>query len=231
MRVNSPSSFRGLRYSYRITNLMEIHTMSNFDLNPEPSQPEEREQQHLPPKSYADAAAPDPEPSAGKEQRLAQHNSSEPQNLERPQLNGTQDENHQPNGIHVNGDSHHEGDHTPEQYTGSGMDDSPRTPTRYGHKRMSSMKKNGAKERENSENENNIVYEKFQAADGEHLVSVKPAEGYEEALEQDGRERKQVQRQNESKGELVSGRQAGAGWEQSRCGGLSSSRFLHYSSV
>lgn len=233
----------------------------DFVLDPEPSQPEVREQLQLPPKSYADAAAPGAGPRTEEGRQVEQQQQAEQWQLERPQfglsasnqpateqpqpqprwqqdpeqrrspgqqqperlqpgssLHGKyRDDEARSDGIYVGDDGYRDEDRTPEQYTGSGMDASPRSPIRHGGKRLPSSKPNGAKRQESSESKDNLVYERFQAADGEHLVSVKPVEDHDEALRQVERERRQADRQKEKKGELVSGRHAGAGWERSRC--------------
>lgn len=87
-------------------------------------------------------------------------------------------------------------------YSGQGIDDAPRSPRRNMHKKGGSVRLNGhvnfniqekEKERETNSQENpNVVVEDFQDRDGQHLTSLRRAET-----------------------ELVSGREAGAGWEMS----------------
>ncbi|EXJ65383.1 hypothetical protein A1O7_01724 [Cladophialophora yegresii CBS 114405] len=138
-------------------------------LNSEPSQPEERAEHDLPPKSYAEAAKP-----------------------ETDGLNGDAVER-EPNPKHksaVNGFA-------------------PR-PLLNGHKDRQPL------------DEDRTIYEKHVNQNGEILTSIKPSENYEESLKHNGetapREKKATRpakRQDRTRDELASGRQAGAGWEKS----------------
>lgn len=130
-------------------------------LNPEPSQPVERKQQHLPPKTYVDAAE---------------------ENLD------IQKENKQSAG---------------EIYAGQGEDEAPRSPQRNMHKKSGSLRANGHSK---DKKENNVVVERFMDKDGEHLVST--THGWDNE-----RNKPYPARRNS---ELVSGRKAGARWEQSQ---------------
>ncbi|KAL6716279.1 diacylglycerol O-acyltransferase 1 [Lecanora helva] len=87
----------------------------------------------------------------------------------------------------------------PELYSGDGKDTTSRSPVRHKHKKSRSAQVNGqAKEDDNSE----IIVERYEDKDGEHLVSIKQAlDG-----QRDRRRRNSV---------LLSGRRAGAGWEKS----------------
>ena len=137
--------------------------MATAVLNPEPSLPAERQQKHLPPKSYVDAAA---------------------ENLD---TLSKQDQ------------------HSQELYAGQGEDEAPRTPRRNMHKKSGSLRVNGhTKESKDP----HVVIERFEEKDGEHLVSIPP--GWDRK-----RGKPLVARRNS---ELVSGRKAGARWEQSRYG-------------
>lgn len=154
-------------------------------LNPEPSRPEEREEQHLPPKSYSDAAQ-EPPPAS----YPSKTNGMRP--LDPP---------------------------TPPEYSGAGMGDAPQSPGR-GHKRVSSkpsdskLNGNGNVQKERMSENGSIVREKYVSANGsgDLLTSIKPSDDFEEELRQDETERKK------RRGELVTGRRAGAGWERSKYG-------------
>ena len=136
-------------------------------LNLEPSIPEEREEHHLPPKSYADAAE---------------------EGLE----NG-----------------HSSGNSAPEMYAGQGEDAAPRSPRRNMHKKSGSLRMNGHTKDKSS----NIIVERFQDKDGEHLVSFGP--GWDN-------ERNKPLAARRRNSELLSGRKAGARWEQSQYEGCGS---------
>jgi 2-acylglycerol O-acyltransferase 2 len=101
----------------------------------------------------------------------------------------------------------------PPSYSGSGLGDTPRSPSRT-HKRVSSKpsnsRLNGSVKKER-DMDNGSVQEKYRAANGDvELTSIKPADEYEEELRIDQLER------NKRRAELVSGRRAGAGWARSR---------------
>jgi len=89
---------------------------------------------------------------------------------------------------------------TPGVYAGQGEDFAPRSPRRNMHKKSGSLRVNGhAKDKKGA----GVVIEKYQDRDGEHLVSLRPGWNSEW----------QKQRTNS---ELLSGRKAGARWEQSQ---------------
>lgn len=214
-------------------------------LNPEPADPNDRQSHHLPPKSYADAveegtnghgpidedsiketpprvhtrqgSEPRVEPrSLGEiltesEERL--HHMSTPTKAPRQPVPGKSyadaavenlDGTSSRNGLDAHG----------EQYIGEGMAESPRSPTRRPHKRVSSRSMNGIAKEVNDGPQSKLVHEKYESKDGDKLTSVKPPDGYEDELRQDKQEappkHKKVPSEN-----LVSGRQAGAGWQNS----------------
>ena len=91
----------------------------------------------------------------------------------------------------------------PELYSGKGEDAAPRSPRRSPHKKSGSLRSNGvAKEKR----EDQVVVERYEDKDGQHLVSIRQAWDR-------GTGKSVVTRRNS---ELVSGRKAGAGWEQSQ---------------
>ena len=90
-------------------------------------------------------------------------------------------------------------------YAGQGEDDTPRKPQRNMHKKTGSLRVNGFSK---DNKEPHVVVERFEDKDGEHLVSITP--GWDSK-----RGKPSVARRNS---ELVSGRKAGARWEQSRYG-------------
>ena len=88
----------------------------------------------------------------------------------------------------------------PELYAGQGEDATARSPSRKMHKKSGSLRINGS----SKDNKNASVFvERYEDKDGEHLVSAKQA--------WDGQ--KSRTRRNSV---LLSGRRAGAGWEQSQ---------------
>lgn len=102
----------------------------------------------------------------------------------------------------------HDGRSSPElYYSGHGEDAAPRSPRRSRHKKSGSVKTNGIlKEKKDGQ----VIVEKYEDKDGEHLVSIRQAWDK-------GKGKPMAARRNS---ELVSGRKAGAGWEQSQYGDL-----------
>ena len=95
----------------------------------------------------------------------------------------------------------------PALYSGQGEDAAPRSPRRSLHKKSGSLRANGvSKEKKDGQ----AVVERYQDKDGEHLVSTRQA--------WDRGKGKPLAARRNSK--LVSGRKAGAGWEQSQYGDL-----------
>ncbi|OCK96723.1 diacylglycerol O-acyltransferase 2A [Cenococcum geophilum 1.58] len=162
-----------------------------MSLNPEPTQPEEREAQHLAPKSYAEAA----------EEGASPHSHTNG-------LDGMKEINAE--SVLTNGSIRPSIPQEPdkEQYEGSGQDNTPRSPIRKGHKRNSSSKSNGSKKAKKDERSNSQMYEQYKDGDGVLLTSMKPSDNYEKELRQDKKETKK-------KDQLVPGRMAGAGWQRS----------------
>lgn len=177
-------------------------------IEPEPSAPGERNDLKLPPKSYAEAAEQDipcsyadavqlpPPPPADDETPPVKAKKKSPL----PKKNGAV-------GLPAL-------DIAKAEYTGRGMDDSPRSPSRN-YKAMSprrvsleKAKKSKAKPAKEEEVTNGVVFEKYEAPDGDKLISVKPSDEYDQEPHQ--------QTSQHKKGGLVSGRRAGAGWSTSR---------------
>lgn len=97
----------------------------------------------------------------------------------------------------------HNGRPPPELYSGQGEDAAPRSPRRTLHKKSGSLRTNGVtKEKKDGQ----VVVERYEDKDGEHLVSIRQAWA--------GGKGKPIAARRNS--ELVSGRKAGAGWEQSQ---------------
>ncbi|KAG7007117.1 rRNA-processing protein FCF1 [Physcia stellaris] len=91
----------------------------------------------------------------------------------------------------------------PEQYSGQGEDDAPRSPVRKPHRKTSSIRINGhRRDREGSGSQ--LMVEKFQDRDGEHLTTIKRHRSHDRA-------ETHLRRRDE----LVSGRRVGTKWERS----------------
>lgn len=169
---------------------VEPQSPPDMSLNAEPSVPEEREEQRLPPKSYAEAAeeaiSPDSHANGTKEAKA--------KNIEHLQTNGR---------IKIPSEEDRE------QYEGKGQDSSPKSPAKSSHRRKSSLKSNGSIGRKHGEQIDNEVYEKHQDANGKPLTSVKPPDEYEKNTKQSRQPRRRDS-------QLTPGRQAGAGWHKSK---------------
>lgn len=179
----------------RITSLSIADTISAGDmsLSAEPAAPEEREAQDLPPKSYAEAA--EEAISSDGDGSSSTTAVAEPQ----PQYEPLKFENVLDGNIRIQTEEEI-------QYEGSGMDDSPKSPTRRGHRRKSSLQSNGSTGRKHSEEVKYDIYEKHQIGNGKPLTSVTPSKNVE----------KYMSKVSEPREELQSGRQAGAGWKKSK---------------
>lgn len=171
-----------------------------MSLNPEPSQPAERAEHNLAPKSYAAAAN---EPVAEPQSQEAQTDGAVAGPKEAP-ANKVSDFGH---------GAEHESQTNrtvpAEEYEGEGQDNSPKSPSRNSHRRKASLKSNGSVGRKHGEQLQHELYEKQKDGDAEPLTSVKPAAEFE----LDGRTDRKPMRRNS---ELKSGRQAGEGWHRSK---------------
>ncbi|GME62758.1 Diacylglycerol acyltransferase [Neofusicoccum parvum] len=168
-----------------------------MSLNATPSQPEERLQADLTPKSYAEAA----EKPADAGQKKSKSSKK------KKQTNGTQKD--------VSVPQPQDDPPVPEppvsekSYADAAVEP-PQAPQVNGvsngtNGEKASEEQNGSKEKKESDNGNSIVYEKLEGPHGERLTSVKPDDEFEKDRRQD----------KEEKTELTSGREAGAGWERS----------------
>ncbi|KAF2499239.1 DAGAT-domain-containing protein [Lophium mytilinum] len=180
-----------------------------MSLNPEPAAPKEREAQHLAPKSYAEATEAPADSQIN--HRPAKENSGAPEAA--TTTNGLAE---RPNGA---SQSTKRAKPTPapiepekEQYEGSGQDDSPKSPTRKGHKRHSSLKSNGSVSTSSrpSSRSQHYIYHEHKNGNGGLLASIEPSEDYNRQLRVAKKEKPA------KKGELVHGRKAGAGWTASK---------------
>lgn len=91
-----------------------------------------------------------------------------------------------------------------EQYIGQGEDDAPRSPVRKAHKKSNSVRINGSS-RDGGHTTSQLMVEKFQDKDGEHLTTIKQYRPH-------GKAETKVRRSDE----LVSGRRVGTKWERSQ---------------
>lgn len=193
-----------------------------MSLNAEPSQPEERAEHDLPPKPYVEAAKEGLNGVNGAA-NSATNGATNGSIYGSPNGDalGAPDEASfgavetpleeeappKPREIRTNGRV------TAEEYTGSGRDEAPHSPTRHTHKRVRSKPSNQLMREYQKHREPALVVEQYRAGDGAQLVTAKAPDNYETEHREDTM--KKV-RQDPAKGELVSGRRAGAGWERSR---------------
>lgn len=98
---------------------------------------------------------------------------------------------------------------------------------RTSHKRVASSQMNKGHKKSKGEGVTNYIYEKHEGKDGERLLSVKQPQGYENPQGQGHRESPEQHERGQS--QLVSGRQAGDGWAQSRSE-VSRTRITRYAS-
>ncbi|KAJ4344675.1 diacylglycerol O-acyltransferase 1 [Didymosphaeria variabile] len=177
-----------------------------MSLNAEPSQPEERADHNLAPKSYAAAA----------EEALQNEPEPEAQSHE-SQTDGALDD--AKDALKKKVRDHHKDNQTngtkvirivpAEEYEGEGQDNSPKSPSRNSHRRKSSLKSNGSIGRKYGEQLQYEMFEKHKDGNGDALTSVKPTADFELETRTD----KKPMRRNS---ELKSGRQAGEGWHKSK---------------
>ncbi|CZT47382.1 related to diacylglycerol acyltransferase type 2a [Rhynchosporium secalis] len=215
-------------------------------LNAEPANPEERQENHLPPKSYAYAVeeeAPKPEPNEAK----AKNGKND--------LNGITGTNGTGTGKHAapvlrivdtgapaakeKNEEKAIKEERPsvdrkvsqQEYTATGLDDTPRTPPRNKHRKATSKSSNSSADKGSSneksklsgdlprketkvkdDNDNTIVFEKFkEQKNGTKLVSIKPDDSFEK-FRSDSQQDALNRRKEDG---LASGRKAGQRWEKS----------------
>jgi len=174
-----------------------------MSLNPEPSMPEERAEQDLPPKSYADAAEEALQPDLGPPSHVNDSDGTTEDSARK--VKGQIGEvNVRGLGLGSNEDDF--------SHEGIGQDGSPKSPTAKGHRRVSSRSSRASSSHKHGEKMENGVYERHPNANdsGDVLTSVKPQQEQEMA---EADRRTDLKRRNS---ELTTGRQAGAGWAQSK---------------
>jgi len=169
-----------------------------MSLNSEPAAPEERAELNLPPKTYADAAEealeprPEPQSHANGIDGTIEHSKHHVKNKA---------DAGRANGIHI--PSLEE----VQSLEGIGQDASPKSPTVKGHHRKGSRGSNGSLGRKHGEHLRTEAFQKHESGNGNALMSVKP----DHTLEKE--HRSDLKRRNS---ELMTGRQAGAGWAKSK---------------
>jgi 2-acylglycerol O-acyltransferase 2 len=180
-----------------------------MSLNPEPSQPEQRAEHNLAPKSYAAAA------------EEALQNAPEPTtepNSHGSQTDGAVDDAKE--ALNNKLQDHSSANQTigakiirivpAEEYEGEGQDNSPKSPARHSHRRKSSLKSNGSVGHKHGEQLQHELFAKHKDGNGDTLTSVKPAAQF------DSETRKDTKPKQRRSSELKSGRQAGEGWAKSK---------------
>ena len=141
-----------------------------MSLNPEPSAPEERAEQHLPPKSYADAA----------EEALESDPQSHANGIDGTMENAGQKIEgsfHEANGNDHGINSASEEDQT--SHEGLGQDGTPKSPTAKGHRRMSSRGSHGASTQAQADQPPKEMLESKPNGNGDALTTVKPRQDIE----------------------------------------------------
>jgi len=197
-------------------------------LNAEPAVPEEREKQHLPPKSYANAVEEEPPANGVNGTNSANKTSNEGANG----FNNNDDEKSTPHKASVlkivdTGAPTEKKDNRPQydrqesksEFSATGLDDAPRSPPRQRHRKSSSKKSNENLSTEDKilhtngastspvkdDKANTTVFEKVDGhGNGSNLTSIKPSSDYEKQLRRDRKE-----------APLASGKKAGQRWETS----------------
>ena len=175
-----------------------------MSLNPEPSAPEERAEHHLPPKSYADAAEEALEPQQPQSHANGTDGTAEHHGKK---ILGKANEV-KTNGIKVPSEE--------DKTSLEGLGQEPRSPTVKGHRRVSSRGSHGSlgrKQGEQVQKDMNGAHTNGNGkgnGNGDVLTSVKPQQEFQVAKAD---RRTDLKRRNS---ELTTGRQAGAGWSQSK---------------
>ena len=154
-----------------------------MSLSVEPSNPSERDSRHLPQKSYADAVL-EELPARTRGDRPALKNDSDE---DIPIIKPLQDGYSSPRGQKNDG-------------TPSTVSHESTTPTSRTMEK--DVRPNGVQTQVSKDEGSIVIVENYVDAQGDHLMSIKPAE-------EDDKEEKAI------RAELVSGRKAGAGWERS----------------
>lgn len=178
--------------NYRPNNVPPTAAMS---LNPEPAAPEEREAQHLPPKSFADAAqeALEPQSHANGTDGAAEHNApSDGVKTDAPKANGVSvlrivDTD----GHHDNGKESSEESSTKDQesYEGTGIDETPKSPKAKTHHRKSSRSSLGSVGRTYGVSIKNDLKSATESAHDEAMDLKNEADGTRDKLENGARQK------------------------------------------
>ena|SRR5579871_3608605 len=179
-------------------------------------------------KTYAEVAASTP-PAMGQSVSKSEENKTNSDTA--PVVQAMAELPPQTNGNYLHGDSSTISaiqPPTPDEYTGTGLDDGSLSPVRSRHRKtgsrgsgkrnnISNMKSSSSTSSESSVLDANgykLIYEKYIDGTGGRLTSVKPSDDYELNIKQ-GEMEKKMNWSTKGELDLVSGRQAAAGWERS----------------
>lgn len=213
-----------------------------MSLNPEPSQPDERAEHHLPPKSYADAAEealePPHSPASRDSNETAVELNAEPSQpderasrhlppksyadaAEEPNIDQNDGSQSAPKPKSLNITTNTDGAvqtlsrEDLEQYEGAGLENGPRSPER-GHRRRSSNKSNGSIGRKHGEvirRHDNEDYEVYEKHESRNGDTLTSVKTRNDYEKDSYTDKKPSKRRNS---ELKTGREAGAGWHTSK---------------
>ncbi|KAH9860616.1 hypothetical protein J1614_011947 [Plenodomus biglobosus] len=181
-----------------------------MSLNPEPAAPEERQAQHLAPKSYADAAEEALQTESHASQTVHGANNNNNNHGDNEQ-NGsaTPLKKKRVDAIRTNGTTTPPNGEEKQQLEGVGQDDTPRSPTIKGHRRVASRGSHGSLARKYGERMGSeLVEEKHANGHGDVLTTLGPSPELDKVGTRSGMKRRNS--------ELKSGRKAGAGWATSK---------------
>ncbi|KAL2427339.1 Diacylglycerol O-acyltransferase 2A [Exophiala dermatitidis] len=190
-------------------------------LNPEPSQPEQRAEQDLAPKSYAAAVTESPSQNAA-----TNATGSTDQNGHNGTTNGTEPSIPKP----TEPRDPAELNPLPKSYAAAVTEPAAEKTTLNGHTSEKDGLANGSVnrkaingQRKQLDDDGKLVYEKHTDPNGQaRLTSIKPSDHHEESLyhsvatvPREQKSNRPAKRQDIPSGKLSSGRRAGAGWEKS----------------
>ncbi|KAE8452187.1 hypothetical protein EG329_001654 [Mollisiaceae sp. DMI_Dod_QoI] len=206
-------------------------------LNAEPALPEERKQQHLSPKSYADAV--EEAPPVNGTNDTVNNNGTKPSNKS-AEVSDSKDRDgkHKASVLRIVGtgapETKEEQTERPQverqqskqEYSATGLDDTPRSPARHKHRKAASRSSNESQDRTVSDEKGAKLNGDSQVKDdkkdisilekvagelnGSELMSVKPARSYKQQLRTG-----QKQEKPKTEDSLASGKKAGQRWERS----------------
>ncbi|KAK0118988.1 diacylglycerol O-acyltransferase 1 [Cadophora gregata f. sp. sojae] len=219
-------------------------TLVSAPLNSEPANPEERKDNDLPPKSYADAVEDEAPTAATNGSKIMNGVNGASGNNGVNGVSGARSGKHTASVLRIvdtgapekKDVKEKEGERpaierqeSKQEYTATGLDDTPRTPPRNKHRKAGSKSSNssigssiekvkvngdhsGKESKVKDDKDNTVVFEKFkEEKNGTKLVSVKPALSFEKHTHESHKDT--FERRKEDG--LASGRKAGQRWERS----------------